>query len=224
MDIYHYNPHTGEFMGVARADKSPLETDVYLIPANATTVKPPAAVKGYARCYIDGKWTQIEDHRGATLYSTVDASPLTIFSLGPIPDGYTDIVPCNCPVWDGTHWLENIDHVRIAKLAALTAYRYDRETAGIIVNGARIKTDRESQSMINGAKAYSDLNEAVLIDWKGDGGWITINRTVILAIAQAVAAHVQACFSRERVHAEAINALTTVSEIRAYDFTTGWPT
>jgi len=224
MDIYHYNPHTGEFMGVSRADKSPLERDVYLIPANATAEKPPAAVKGYARCYIDGKWTQIEDHRGATLYSTVDAFPLTIDSLGPIPDGYTDIVPCDCPVWDGSQWVPDVDLIRADKIADLAAYRYDRETAGIIVNGARIKTDRESQAMINGAKAYSDLNEAITIDWKSENGWVTIDRTTILIIAQAVAAHVQACFNRERVHAEAINALTTASEIRDYDFTTGWPT
>jgi hypothetical protein len=39
----------------------------------------------------------------------------------------------------------------------------------------------------------------------------------------SVASHVQACFSQERVHAEAINALETVEDVQAYDFTTGWP-
>lgn len=109
------------------------------------------------------------------------------------------------------------------KLAALAAYRYAKETAGIMVNGATIKTDRESQALIAGAKLYSDLNEAVLIDWKAENGWVQINRTAIMEISQAVAAHVQACFSQERVHAEAISALTTAAEIAAYDITTGWP-
>ena len=92
-----------------------------------------------------------------------------------------------------------------------------------MVNGATIKTDRESQALIAGAKLYSDLNEAVLIDWKAENSWVQINRTAIMAISQAVAAHVQACFSQERVHAEAISALTTAAEIAAYDITTGWP-
>jgi len=140
-----------------------------------------------------------------------------------VDEVFGETVPAENTKWDGTQWVEDIDRIKAYKIADLASYRYDRETAGITVNGARIKTDRESQAMITGAKSYSDLNETVAIDWKGDGGWVTINRTVILAIAQAVAAHVQACFSRERVHAEAINALTTVSEIEAYDFTTGWP-
>jgi len=50
-----------------------------------------------------------------------------------------------------------------------------------------------------------------------------IDRTAILAISQAVAAHVQACFSNEKVHSEAISALATKEEIEAYDITTGWP-
>jgi len=109
------------------------------------------------------------------------------------------------------------------KLAALAAYRYAKETGGITVSGATIKTDRESQALIAGAKLYSDLNEAVLIDWKAENGWVQINRAAIVAISQAVAAHVQACFSQEKVHSEAINALTTAAEIEAYDITTGWP-
>jgi hypothetical protein len=115
-----------------------------------------------------------------------------------------------------------IEEVRANKLAALAAYRYVQETAGIVVGGATIKTDRESQAMISGAKLYADLNLAALIDWKGADGWVQIDRTTLLAIGQAVGAHVQACFSNERVHAEAIAALTTVAEIEAYDFTTGW--
>lgn len=131
-------------------------------------------------------------------------------------------------VWDGTAFfspdsLKTTAELIAEKLSALAAYRYTKETGGIIVSGATIKTDRESQALIAGAKLYSDLNEAVLIDWKAENSWAQINRTAIMAISQAVAAHVQACFSQERVHAEAINALTTAAEIEAYDITTGWP-
>jgi len=115
-----------------------------------------------------------------------------------------------------------IEEVKANKLAALAAYRYEQETAGIVVGDATIKTDRESQAMISGAKMFSDLNPTALIDWKGADGWVQINQATLLAIGQAVGAHVQSCFSAERTHAEAIAALTTAAEIEAYDFTTGW--
>jgi hypothetical protein len=112
----------------------------------------------------------------------------------------------------------SLEETRLRKLAALAAYRYAKETGGITVSGSIIKTDRESQSLIAGAKIYSDLNPDVLIDWKAESGWVQINRAAILAISQAVAAHVQACFSREKVHSEAISALATKEEIESYDF------
>ena len=41
-------------------------------------------------------------------------------------------------------------------------------------------------------------------------------------IAAAIALHVQACFSAERAHHEAINAASD-AELYDYDITTGWP-
>ncbi|MCM0018440.1 MAG: DUF4376 domain-containing protein [Tagaea sp.] len=106
-----------------------------------------------------------------------------------------------------------------AKLAALAALRYARETAGI----GGFRTDRESQALLTGAALAATLDAAYTVDWKGDGGWITLNAAQLLDAAQAVRAHVQACFSAERAHAEAIEALTTVAAVTAYDFSTGWP-
>jgi hypothetical protein len=116
-----------------------------------------------------------------------------------------------------------LEEVRERKLSTLAAYRYEKEIAGITVSGATIKTDRESQVMITGAKNYSDLNPDALIDWKGTTGWVQIDRTALLAIGQAVGTHVQGCFRQEKVHAEAIAALSTITDIEAYDITTGWP-
>jgi len=110
-----------------------------------------------------------------------------------------------------------------AALARLAQERFYRETAGITVGGAQIKTDRESQALIIGAWCRAQQQPDVLIDWKGEGGWVQINAATVNAIADAVGAHVQACFSRERALAELINAAATVQEIAAIDLAAGWP-
>jgi len=117
----------------------------------------------------------------------------------------------------------SLDDVKSRRMAELAALRYQHETAGIILSGMTIATDRESQALITGAYCTSLLNPSVLIDWKAETGWIQIDAATITRIAGAVASHVQACFSAERVHAEAIAALEASEAVAAYDMTTGWP-
>lgn len=112
-----------------------------------------------------------------------------------------------------------LEQAKQAKLAELAALRYQRETAGI--NGFR--TDRESQGLLTGAALAATLDANYTVDWKADTGWVTLNATQLLGAAQIVRAHVQACFSNERAHAEAIGDLTTVEAVQSYNLATGWP-
>lgn len=54
--VYNYHPVTLEYMGSIEAAESPLEPGVYLIPANATEIAPPAKQDGNIRVFKDGKW------------------------------------------------------------------------------------------------------------------------------------------------------------------------
>jgi len=109
--------------------------------------------------------------------------------------------------------------------AALKAYaaqkRYAIETGGMTVNGVTIPTDRETQSKLSGAVlAFQSgaLNGA--IDWKAASGWLTLDQATVTALASAVAAHVQAAFSKEKLISDSIDAaaITTVAEIDAYNW------
>lgn len=123
-------------------------------------------------------------------------------------------------MWTGSAWGHaTLDAAKASKLAALAAYCYAREIAG----AGEIRTDRESQAKVTGAALAATLDPAYTVDWKGETGWVTLNATQLLAAAQAVRAHVQACYSNERAHAEAISALGSAEAVAGYDFTTGWP-
>jgi hypothetical protein len=112
---------------------------------------------------------------------------------------------------------------KLRRIADLAAIRYTHETAGISLAGSTIRTDRESQALVTGAWCRAQQHPDVLIDWKGESGWTQINAATVNALADAVGAHVQACFSRERALYGQITAATTVAEIAAIDLEAGWP-
>jgi hypothetical protein len=56
MNIYHYHPATGVYLGQGLADKSPLESGAWLIPAHATTVQPPVATADQQTVFVNGSW------------------------------------------------------------------------------------------------------------------------------------------------------------------------
>jgi hypothetical protein len=57
MNIYHYHPETGLYLGQGVADPSPLEPGVWLIPAHATSTEPPAVEDGEQTVWLDDAWT-----------------------------------------------------------------------------------------------------------------------------------------------------------------------
>ena len=56
MDIYHFHPTTGEYLGQSLADESPLEPGVFLVPAYATTTPAPADTAGFVRKFDGTAW------------------------------------------------------------------------------------------------------------------------------------------------------------------------
>ncbi len=110
--------------------------------------------------------------------------------------------------------------------AQLTAYAADKrwraETGGMTVGGMPIATDDRSKQMIIGARIAADADANWSTPWvAADGSIVTVDAATMIAISNAVLAHVGACFA---IYAEVkadieAGTVTTTAEIDA----AGWP-
>ncbi len=109
----------------------------------------------------------------------------------------------------------DIEKLKQMKLAEIADKRWRAETSGITVAGVEIATDRENQALLMGAVLAAQDNPEYVINWKAKNGWVVLDAATILAVADAVRTHVQACFDREKLLQEQIEAATTVAELEA---------
>lgn len=114
--------------------------------------------------------------------------------------------------------------MRADKCRDLAAFRYARETSGILLSGQQIATDRDSQNNISNAVTCISLNPTATIQWcMPDGNWVTLNFDQIKQLASAVFTHVQSCRSFEKSLSDQIIAAATPQAILDIDITANWP-
>lgn len=102
---------------------------------------------------------------------------------------------------------------KLQKKQEITNARFIEETSGISVSGTFIKTDRESQSTLAGAWVLLQQLPFTLIDWKGENGWVKLNKYMIEEISKAVGLHVQNCFTKEKELHTLIDNAKTIEEV-----------
>lgn len=101
----------------------------------------------------------------------------------------------------------------------IAARRYVAETAGTIVNGMALPTDRDSQALVTGAALAAWMDPNYTCQWKTADGFVALAAQQIIALASAMRAHVQACFDREAALLDALAAGTYTDE----QLDQGWP-
>lgn len=104
-------------------------------------------------------------------------------------------------------------------LAAYAAQkRWERETGGISVAGVPVHTDDRSKVMVIGARIKAAADPSFTTEWKVSGGtFVTLDAATLISIADAVLAHVDACFAVEAGVLAEITAgtITTTGQIDA---------
>lgn len=146
----------------------------------------------------------------------------------PVPFGH--VVVSGAPELVDGQWrvsknvvARDVDGVREGLKSQVTALRKEKETSGIVINGAEVATDITDQNRITSVTSNADLAGVTSINFKAVHGWSTITITELKAIAGAIALHVQACFDAEFAHYQALDQLTTLEDLGAHDVQSGWP-
>lgn len=139
--------------------------------------------------------------------------------FGTVADDVDTAVPGVLREIDADEWASLTEDWRDTILGRLADYRFSVETGGVeMPDGTRVLTDRESQAQLS--SAYQSLSQPFVdsIDWKAAGGWVTVTETELRPIAQAVARHVQSCFTAERRVSETIASATSAEVLVAINW------
>ncbi len=113
--VYNLRADTSEFIGAGDAYIPPHTG----LPANCTDIEPPETESGKVAVFDAEKtsWTQMEDHRGKTVFNIQNGSAIYISDLGSLPAGTTSIAPDGqYQKWDGKEWVKDDEAEKAAQL------------------------------------------------------------------------------------------------------------
>lgn len=180
--LYHYHPETGELIGQSAADRSPLEPDIWLIPAHATDQPPPKPKARQVAVFRDGRWQLSPDWRATALWSTEDGAAVSITEIGLTPaDVHATEKPRPSAAhrWLNGQWQEDTD-LKSALLDALknqlcqqidaVADQVRRELAGDPLRVAEYDRAAQEASAYQAA-GYSGEVPVSVLSWAQAKAW-----------------------------------------------------
>lgn len=180
--LYHYHPETGELLGESPADLSPLEPEVWLIPAQATDLPPLKPKARQVAVFRDNRWQLAPDWRSAALWSTEDGTAVSIADIGVTPaDAHATETPRPSAAhrWQNGQWQED-ENLRSALLDALKielcqqidslADQVRRELAGDPLRVAEYDRAAQEASAYQTA-GYAGTVPPAVLSWAEAKGW-----------------------------------------------------
>ncbi|MDH2080315.1 phage tail protein [Pseudomonas atacamensis] len=117
---YYQTDRLGFYVGPVEVDPSPLEKDVWLIPAGCVAKAPPAIPAGKAAFWTGAQWTLTDNLENMTAYNTKTREPRVLSRFDALPAGYTLLVPGAHQIWREGQWVDDIPTVLVTRHAAKT--------------------------------------------------------------------------------------------------------
>lgn len=154
MTVYSYDATSGIFT---------VASDEYLmqglgLPANSTIIAPPDVAAGSIAVWRGENWQEVSDHRGETVYSIADGSPLVITQTGDYPADTTPFQPATgFDKWDGEKWVTDADAQKQAEVAEA-----DKQKSALISSANAVTQVWQTQLLLG---IISDADKSRLTEW-----------------------------------------------------------
>lgn len=111
---------------------------------------------------------------------------------------------------------KSVEEVQADLAALLADHRWQKETGGVTLpDGRVIQTTREAQAQVSSTFAALSAGLVQSVEWKAEGGWVSVTLAQFAPIAGLVVDHVRRCFVAERVVGGQIEAAKTLDDLAA---------
>lgn len=194
----------------------------FILPSGHTFTKPPRPKNGHAVRLVKGKWKQIEDHRGETLFHTETHQTKIIEDIGEVENGWTLQTYIPYSKWDSQSqaWKLDLELLKAGKYAEINAWRDEQEVQPnkvVEFDGVQWDADPTSRVRIESTLA-SQFTPPYWTDANNNDQ--PIDRNKLQAVHTAI---VQAGFeihAHQRTLKKRLETLTTIEAVQALKI--GW--
>ncbi len=116
-----------------------------------------------------------------------------------------------------------LEIAKAEKIAQITAYDTSEAVNSFTLGNATMWIAREDRiSLMNSTTILKNAGVETVTQWY-DGKKYTLPCDTLIQMLQALEIYALACYNVTEEHKSAVNALTTIEEVDAYDYTTGYP-
>ena len=118
---------------------------------------------------------------------------------------------------------EKLEEVKAEKIAEITAYDTSSSVNGFVLNGLLVWLDKATRvGLMNSTTIAKAAGQKTTTLWLG-GLKLVVDCDKAIQLLSALEMYALECFNVTASHKAAVNELTTIEEVEAYDYKTGYP-
>ena len=116
-----------------------------------------------------------------------------------------------------------LEKAKKEKLAAILAYDTSSDVNGFMLNGNKVWLDKGTRvGLMNSIQITRDMGQDTTTMWF-DGYKLEVRCDMAIMLLSSLEMYALECFNVTAAHKKAVSELTTIEEVDAYDYKTGYP-
>ena len=116
-----------------------------------------------------------------------------------------------------------LEKAKKEKLEAILAYDTSSDVNGFMLNGNKVWLDKGTRvGLMNSIQITRDMGQDTTILWF-DGYKLEVRCDMAIMLLSSLEMYALECFNVTAAHKKAVSELTTIEEVEAYDYKTGYP-